>query len=196
MSIEPYNRAERILSGEDLVPTTRLEYFMKEAAQGGGGSSLPSVTADDNGDVLTVVSGSWAKAAPSGVGLHYTASAGFNSGVQTLLTTLITDIVSNNKTFSAANSSNILSADDIAAINLMAETLNVSRVWSAVNQDMTVIRSNVAENAKSISLCIPFYYQLISTEYYSFRLDFTLNNGNITTARVLLLEKSSNQPIA
>ena len=33
---------------------------------GGGGSSLPEVSADDNGDVLTVVEGEWAKAAPSG----------------------------------------------------------------------------------------------------------------------------------
>lgn len=32
----------------------------------GGGSSLPEVTSDDNGDVLTVVEGAWAKAAPSG----------------------------------------------------------------------------------------------------------------------------------
>ena len=31
----------------------------------GGGSSLPEVTADDNGDVLTVVGGEWNKAAPS-----------------------------------------------------------------------------------------------------------------------------------
>ena len=35
---------------------------------GGGGSELPAVTSDDNGDVLTVVEGAWAKAAPSGGG--------------------------------------------------------------------------------------------------------------------------------
>lgn len=33
---------------------------------GGGGSSLPAVTSDDNGDVLTVVNGAWDKASPSG----------------------------------------------------------------------------------------------------------------------------------
>lgn len=31
----------------------------------GGGSSLPDVTTEDNGDVLTVVEGAWTKAAPS-----------------------------------------------------------------------------------------------------------------------------------
>lgn len=30
-------------------------------ARGGGGSGLPAVTSDDNGDVLAVVSGAWAK---------------------------------------------------------------------------------------------------------------------------------------
>ena len=34
----------------------------------GGGSELPTVTSDDNGDVLTVVEGAWGKAAPSGGG--------------------------------------------------------------------------------------------------------------------------------
>ena len=40
-------------------------------AEAGGGSSLPAVTADDNGDVLTVVSGEWAKASiPNGVCIY------------------------------------------------------------------------------------------------------------------------------
>lgn len=34
-------------------------------ARGGGGSGLPAVTSDDNGDVLTVVSGQWDKAWPN-----------------------------------------------------------------------------------------------------------------------------------
>lgn len=34
----------------------------------GGGGGLPEVSADDNGDVLTVVNGAWGKAAPSGGG--------------------------------------------------------------------------------------------------------------------------------
>ena len=40
----------------------------KALSGGGGGSDLPSVTAEDNGDVLTVVEGAWAKASPSGGG--------------------------------------------------------------------------------------------------------------------------------
>ena len=47
-----------------------------------GGSGLPEVTTDDNGDVLTVVEGQWAKATPSGGGsggglvVNFTLEAG------------------------------------------------------------------------------------------------------------------------
>ena len=40
-----------------------VKAIAKEAAS--GSSSLPEVAAADNGDVLTVVSGEWAKAAPA-----------------------------------------------------------------------------------------------------------------------------------
>lgn len=41
-----------------------IEACTQKAGSGGGGASLPSVSASDNGDVLTVVSGAWAKADP------------------------------------------------------------------------------------------------------------------------------------
>lgn len=41
----------------------KWEYW-KGGGSGGGGSDLPTVTVEDNGDVLAVVDGAWAKAAP------------------------------------------------------------------------------------------------------------------------------------
>ena len=52
-------------------PITREQMYLHAIAQnggGGGGAGLPAVTSADNGDVLTVVNGAWAKAAPSGGG--------------------------------------------------------------------------------------------------------------------------------
>jgi hypothetical protein len=42
---------------------TRIEHYLKAIAEDKG---LPDVTSEDNGDVLTVVDGAWAKAQPSG----------------------------------------------------------------------------------------------------------------------------------
>ena len=50
------------------VETKRIRDHLQ--IEEGGGAALPEVTADDNGDVLTVVEGAWAKAAaPSGGGV-------------------------------------------------------------------------------------------------------------------------------
>lgn len=54
-----------------------------------GGGSLPAVTSDDNGDVLTVVEGTWAAAAPSGGGsdifvVTYTDNSGTVTSDKTL----------------------------------------------------------------------------------------------------------------
>lgn len=57
MAIEPVTRKERILSGEDIEPVTRLEYFLKNSGGGGGSSGLPAYSSSDIGKVLTVDAG-------------------------------------------------------------------------------------------------------------------------------------------
>ena len=49
------------------VETKRIRDHLQ--IEEGGGAALPEVSATDNGDVLTVVEGEWAKAAPAGGGL-------------------------------------------------------------------------------------------------------------------------------
>ena len=62
------SRLTQILRGKKITPLTDMESAVKYAVDHAGGSSgggdLPAVTSDDNGDVLTVVSGAWAKADP------------------------------------------------------------------------------------------------------------------------------------
>lgn len=77
--LTPITRKETFLAkagGQNVVtptPITREETFLQaiidSGSGGGGGSSeLPEVTAEDNGDVLTVVNGKWDKASGGGTG--------------------------------------------------------------------------------------------------------------------------------
>ena len=50
-----------------MVSLGQVIALIKAMGGSGGGSSLPSVSSTDNGDVLTVVNGAWDKAAPSGL---------------------------------------------------------------------------------------------------------------------------------
>lgn len=63
LSGETYTPVPAANDGETLNCKT-FEWFMTELKKhvgGGGGSSLPAVTSDDNGDVLQVIEGAWAK---------------------------------------------------------------------------------------------------------------------------------------
>ena len=51
-----------------VTTSSEMIDYIEDVAGGGGGSSLPSVTSDDNGKVLTVVEGEWDKAEASGGG--------------------------------------------------------------------------------------------------------------------------------
>lgn len=65
--------------------STNPELIAKIATIAGGGSGLPEVTAEDNGDVLTVVEGAWGKAEPSGGSvLVVDGTINPNAGVATL----------------------------------------------------------------------------------------------------------------
>lgn len=59
---------KRIPCGGFFYDDESIEFDGRVMKVIGGGESLPEVTAEDNGDVLTVVDGAWAKAAPSGGG--------------------------------------------------------------------------------------------------------------------------------
>ena len=50
---------------ESVTAISEMVDLIEDVAGQGGGSSLPEVTSDDNGDVLTVVEGEWAKAEPA-----------------------------------------------------------------------------------------------------------------------------------
>lgn len=50
-------------SAADVENITTISDMIEAITALSGGSSLPEVTAEDNGDVLTVVDGAWAKAA-------------------------------------------------------------------------------------------------------------------------------------
>lgn len=48
-----------------ITPVTREEEFLDRIARAAASPNLPEVDTSDNGDVLTVVSGEWAAAAPA-----------------------------------------------------------------------------------------------------------------------------------
>lgn len=81
--LKPETHLEKYIAGE-LEPVTHLEKVI--AQYGGGGDVLPPVTAEDDGDVLGVVGGKWAKTtipSPSAPGVVY-IDGYFNSQIEAI----------------------------------------------------------------------------------------------------------------
>ena len=192
--LNPAVRVEEILDGADIEPATRLEYFMKKAAnevpkpagssdagkvvtvnEDGDGyelgeipSGLPEFTSADNGKVLTIDEGEPKWEAVSGY--IYTASSTFQSGIMGLLQTAVTDMATNNKTFAFAEGI-ILSDEDAAAVSEMGANPARARILRAINQDFAVVRSD----GESITAVLPYYEKAISTQLtYYLSMSFTL----------------------
>lgn len=118
MSFTPHTRKQKILYGENITPKTGDEYAIKYAvdnAGSGGSGGLPEVTTDDNGDVLTVVSGAWAKAAPPTVTVDSALSSESENPVQnkvilSALSSMVSDASIQYYNFTVNNSGDTYSA--------------------------------------------------------------------------------------
>lgn len=67
---------KKISCGGFFIDDTLKEEDGVLSVVGGGSSSLPEVTSEDNGDVLTVVEGAWTKAEPSGGDIFFVTITG------------------------------------------------------------------------------------------------------------------------
>ena len=80
---------------ENLNITPEMISAIADIYQGGGGSSLPAVTADDNGKVLAVVEGDWDKAENAGgavlITLGEESMTAFNEVLMDFVTAAITN---------------------------------------------------------------------------------------------------------
>ena len=94
------------MRGASIAPKTADEAAISAAMKNGGGSDLPAVTADDNGDILGVAEGAWGKVAPVSYA-PYDVPFSVTIGEQTTATTTATyaDVIA------AHNDGKLLRAD-------------------------------------------------------------------------------------
>lgn len=119
---------------------------------GGGGTSLPSVSSSDNGDVLTVVNGAWAKSAPASseaMLVTFTASDGTYSADKTLAE--INTEWGNSKNIIGYNSETgyvlpcVLCNSDVAIFS--ATALTAASTYTAMSMQVTASSGLVYEQA-------------------------------------------------
>lgn len=134
------SRLTQILRGKKIKPLTEMESAVKYAidnAGSGGGSSLPAVTSADNGDLLGVTDGAWAKvAAPTEI-IYVPFTVTENQGA-----------------FTATTDANYLDAKTAA----LAGKSVVARCTGLANSIVDVPLEAVATNGTSIHFSRVIYF--------------------------------------
>ncbi len=116
----------------------------KKYVDDNAGDELPAVTATDNGDVLTVVEGAWAKAAPSSGGglsphIHFSYDDGaYTAESDVLFADLIADWDSTNWKF---NTYDLVYATDDYGIAVKCEVVGGAIVATCLNPDTSGVGS-------------------------------------------------------
>lgn len=165
------------------------------------GASLPVVSGADNGDVLTVVSGAWAKAAPAGVGNMSTSTYDPAAIAQQVVGTTATQTLTN-KTLTAPVISSISNSGTLT-LPSGADTL-VGRATTDTLTNKTLTTPNITGITNGSNAASGSVGEAISVG--GFALDNTVtisnaspavisdNDGNITVGSVINFNTTGSLP--
>lgn len=176
-TIEALQKLYVALGGEaadvaNLNITPEMISAIADIVGGGGGSSLPAVTADDNGKVLAVVEGDWDKAENAGGAVEITLSQESQTAFVTLLGQFITAALTNAGEYTISLAAGISEYEDIQAAAAQGKRVIVSTAMASA-EVITYSASSV-----SFHIVVPMY--AVQEQYVSMLLDVSLmSNGTM-----------------
>lgn len=150
----------------NLNITPEMISAIADIYQGGGGASLPAVTTDDNGKLLTVVEGEWDKADNVGGAVEITLSQESQTAFGTLLGQFITAALTNAGEYTISLAGGISEYEDIQTAAAQGKRVIVSTSMSSAE----VI--NYSANHVAFHIVVPMY--AVQEQQVSMLLDVSL----------------------